>query len=98
MGMLELTNIRCYSDYDYEVIIIDDNGPDGTQEVAKELQKLYGKDRIVSVPLKSLAPLLSDLNFLDFLGFSGNLAKWQLGLPSRGLLPTPCALHGKPWI
>ena len=82
--MLELTNMHCFSDYDYEVIIIDDNSPDGTQEVAKELQKLYGKDRIVSVPLKSLGPrrpLLADLNFLYFLGFSGNLAKRQLGLP-----------------
>ena len=56
IGMLELTNMHCFSDYDYEVIIIDDNSPDGTQEVAKELQKLYGKDRIVSVPLKSLGP------------------------------------------
>ena len=54
--MLELTNMHCFSDYDYEVIIIDDNSPDGTQEVAKKLQKLYGKDRIVSVPLKSLGP------------------------------------------
>ena len=56
IGMVGLTNIHCYSDYDYEVIIIDDNSPDGTQKVAKELQKLYGKDRIVSVPLKSLGP------------------------------------------
>lgn len=33
---------------DWEIIIVDDNSPDGTQEVAKELQKVYGEDRIVS--------------------------------------------------
>eukprot|EP00244_Chara_vulgaris_P012235 TRINITY_DN6349_c0_g1_i1.p1 TRINITY_DN6349_c0_g1~~TRINITY_DN6349_c0_g1_i1.p1 ORF type:complete len:242 (+),score=36.02 TRINITY_DN6349_c0_g1_i1:306-1031(+) len=35
---------------DYEIIIIDDNSPDGTQEVAKKLQDHYGKDRIVLRP------------------------------------------------
>ncbi|KAI9266832.1 dolichol-phosphate mannosyltransferase [Phascolomyces articulosus] len=31
---------------DWEVVIIDDGSPDGTQEVAKELQKVYGEDHI----------------------------------------------------
>jgi dolichol-phosphate mannosyltransferase len=31
----------------YEIVIIDDNSPDGTQEVVNELQKVYGKERIV---------------------------------------------------
>ncbi|GMM52242.1 dolichyl-phosphate beta-D-mannosyltransferase [Starmerella bacillaris] len=34
---------------DWEVIIVDDNSPDGTQEIAKELQGLYG-DSIVLRP------------------------------------------------
>ncbi|KAL1914899.1 uncharacterized protein VTP21DRAFT_7815 [Calcarisporiella thermophila] len=34
----------------YEIIIIDDNSPDGTQEIAEQLQKLYGSDRIVLRP------------------------------------------------
>jgi len=38
------------SGYDYEVIIIDDNSPDGTLEVAKELQKVFGENRIVLRP------------------------------------------------
>ena len=42
------TNTHTHSGYNYEVIIIDDNSPDGTQEVAKELQKLYGEEKIVS--------------------------------------------------
>lgn len=33
---------------DWEIVIIDDASPDGTQEVARELQKIYGEDRIVS--------------------------------------------------
>ncbi|KAI8062603.1 dolichol-phosphate mannosyltransferase [Gongronella butleri] len=31
---------------DWEVVIIDDGSPDGTQDVAKQLQKVYGEDRI----------------------------------------------------
>ncbi|CAO3686519.1 unnamed protein product [Umbelopsis ramanniana] len=31
---------------DWEIAIIDDASPDGTQEVARELQKIYGEDRI----------------------------------------------------
>lgn len=33
---------------DWEVIIIDDGSPDGTQDVALQLQKVYGEDHIVS--------------------------------------------------
>eukprot|EP00037_Helgoeca_nana_P006009 m.55768 g.55768 ORF g.55768 m.55768 type:complete len:210 (+) comp16915_c0_seq8:53-682(+) len=34
------------NDEDFEIIIIDDNSPDGTIEIAKELQKLYGETHI----------------------------------------------------
>uniref|UniRef100_A0A1A9ZHA7 Dolichol-phosphate mannosyltransferase subunit 1 n=1 Tax=Glossina pallidipes TaxID=7398 RepID=A0A1A9ZHA7_GLOPL len=36
--------------YEFEVIIIDDNSPDGTLEVAKELQNIYGENKIVLRP------------------------------------------------
>ncbi|RKP07257.1 nucleotide-diphospho-sugar transferase [Thamnocephalis sphaerospora] len=34
----------------FEIIIIDDASPDGTLEVAKQLQQLYGEDRIILRP------------------------------------------------
>jgi dolichol-phosphate mannosyltransferase len=30
----------------YEIIIVEDNSPDGTLEVANKLQKVFGKDKI----------------------------------------------------
>lgn len=38
---------RC-SGSDFEIIIIDDGSPDGTQEIAQQLEKIYGSDKIVS--------------------------------------------------
>ena len=40
-------------DYRYEIIIIDDNSPDGTLDVAKQLQTIYGDDKIVLKPRKA---------------------------------------------
>lgn len=36
------------SGFNYEIIVIDDGSPDGTLEVAEQLQKIYGEDKIVS--------------------------------------------------
>uniref|UniRef100_A0A3B5Q7P0 Dolichol-phosphate mannosyltransferase subunit 1 n=2 Tax=Xiphophorus TaxID=8082 RepID=A0A3B5Q7P0_XIPMA len=36
------------SGHDYEIIVIDDGSPDGTLEVAEQLQKIYGDDKMVS--------------------------------------------------
>lgn len=33
----------------WEIIVVDDASPDGTQEVAQELAKVYGEDKIVRV-------------------------------------------------
>ncbi|XP_062567969.1 dolichol-phosphate mannosyltransferase subunit 1-like [Saccostrea cucullata] len=38
------------SGYKYEIIVIDDGSPDKTLEVAKQLQKIYGSDKIVLRP------------------------------------------------
>eukprot|EP00898_Chlorokybus_atmophyticus_P003719 jgi/Chlat1/4348/Chrsp29S04499 len=34
----------------FEVIVIDDNSPDGTQDVVRQLQKAYGEDKVVLRP------------------------------------------------
>ena len=34
------------SKFKFEVIVVDDNSPDGTTEVAKDLQKIYGKEML----------------------------------------------------
>jgi len=38
------------ADIDFEIIVIDDGSPDGTLDVAKQLEKIYGSDRIVLRP------------------------------------------------
>lgn len=41
------------SKFDYEIIVIDDGSPDGTLEVAKQLQQIYGEQKIVLRPRAS---------------------------------------------
>jgi len=36
--------------FDWEVIVVDDASPDGTQEIAKQLARVYGDERIVLKP------------------------------------------------
>lgn len=38
------------SKIDYEIIIVDDGSPDGTQEIALQLQKAYGPEHIILKP------------------------------------------------
>ncbi|XP_027201034.2 dolichyl-phosphate mannosyltransferase subunit 1 [Dermatophagoides pteronyssinus] len=45
--------VKYLKDYQYEIIIIDDNSPDGTTDVAKQLQNIYGDDKIVLKPRKA---------------------------------------------
>lgn len=42
-----LTHTFEQSKLDYEIVIVDDNSPDRTYEIAEQLQAVYGADRIV---------------------------------------------------
>lgn len=42
--------MNCFSGSPYEIIVIDDGSPDGTLDMAKRLQKLYGEDKILLRP------------------------------------------------
>lgn len=42
-----------FSKINYEIIIIDDGSPDGTLDVAKQLAKIYGEDKILLRPRAS---------------------------------------------
>lgn len=44
------TFFSLHSETDFEIIVIDDGSPDGTLQVAEELQKIYGDHRIVLAP------------------------------------------------
>ncbi|THD20323.1 Dolichol-phosphate beta-D-mannosyltransferase [Fasciola hepatica] len=41
------------SNYTYEVIVVDDNSPDGTADLAKQLQAIIGEDKVVLKPRKA---------------------------------------------
>jgi len=49
--LLDYESKFCYffSNINYEIIIIDDGSPDGTLDVAKELQTIYGEEYIVNI-------------------------------------------------
>ena len=60
--MPHYTYVLSSSGYDYEVIVIDDNSPDGTLDVAKQLQNIYGEDKIVSLNIRRYQLLVSPKN------------------------------------
>ncbi|KYN20671.1 hypothetical protein ALC57_06988 [Trachymyrmex cornetzi] len=43
-------NLQRYSELAYEIIVIDDGSPDGTLNMAKQLQRVYGDDKIILKP------------------------------------------------
>ena len=51
-----LTWWRVHSDLAWEIIVVNDNSPDGTQDVAAKLARVYGEDKIVSRPCPRPTP------------------------------------------
>ena len=54
--------------FDFEIIIIDDGSPDGTLEVAKQLQTIYGDKKIVISSLFGKYIIAHITHFHFFLG------------------------------
>lgn len=47
------------SNFAWEIIVVDDASPDGTQEVARQLAAVYGDDKIVGYLAQSrVSPLI----------------------------------------
>lgn len=59
-GRGDAINSHPLSQLEWEVVIVDDNSPDGTQEIANQLTKVYGEDKIVRII--AFVPLLVYLN------------------------------------
>lgn len=53
--------------FDWELVIVDDNSPDNTQEVAKKLIDIYGKSRIILKTRPQKLGLGLNLNFINIL-------------------------------
>ncbi|GMP44486.1 hypothetical protein CsSME_00013400 [Camellia sinensis var. sinensis] len=60
------TCFSLFRDVDFEMIIVDDGSPDGTQDVVKKLQEVYGEDRIVNI-IKANKDILMINDFFSFL-------------------------------
>jgi glycosyltransferase involved in cell wall biosynthesis len=46
-NLTDTVTFQC-RDTKFEIIIVDDGSPDGTQDIVKQLQQVYGEDRVVS--------------------------------------------------
>ncbi|KAG9450842.1 hypothetical protein H6P81_010807 [Aristolochia fimbriata] len=44
---MDATQIKGGWEIDFEIIVVDDGSPDGTQDIVRQLQQLYGEDRIL---------------------------------------------------
>eukprot|EP01132_Coremiostelium_polycephalum_P001938 gene1938-2373_t len=44
------TTVHSRKSTNYEVVIVEDNSPDGTLQIAQQLQKIYGTDKIKILP------------------------------------------------
>lgn len=67
------STVKLYSQLAWEVIVVDDASPDGTQDIARQLASVYGEDKIVSRVLFSIK-----VSYYEHVYMSLNLAQGSL--------------------
>jgi glycosyltransferase involved in cell wall biosynthesis len=70
----------------FEIIIVDDGSPDGTQDIVKQLRQVNGEDRVVSIfkntALLSLYLFVSVVSICFTISYHGLMhCLWPDGMP-----------------
>ncbi|XP_068641233.1 dolichol-phosphate mannosyltransferase subunit 1-like [Aristolochia californica] len=75
IGLFVFLVFKHLREIEFEIIVVDDGSPDGTQEIVRQLQQVYGKDRIL---LRARAKKLG----LAWISFLKHTCTWSFCIES----------------